>query len=154
MPTNEEYLETIDEEVDDSTVMTVDIDETLSISGEAADAYVVGQRLIDLSNDIGDLNAATLPMSESDDTTISDKIGTMDSDIEALEGTVSGIGSAVTALDGAVVKSVAGITPTAGAIGTVDLLAAEATELATGTTYDALLAASADVLSDVDALFA
>lgn len=52
MADNNEYMETIDEEIDDSTVMTVDVDETLTVSGEAADAYVVGQRIATLNSTI------------------------------------------------------------------------------------------------------
>lgn len=132
MPNNEEYMETIDEEIDDVTVMTVDIDETLSISGEAADAYVVGQRLIALSNDIADVNEKTgadIQVSGSDTTTISDALSD-------LAGDVSDMGEAIGTLSGATVKTVQGISPVAGAV-----------------TLDTLLAAQADVTGDVDALF-
>lgn len=43
--TTDELNEVVEEVVDDATVMTVPIDETLSISGEAADAKAVGDAL-------------------------------------------------------------------------------------------------------------
>lgn len=132
MPNNEEYTEAIDEEIDDVTVMTVDIDETLSISGEAADAYVVGQRLIALSNDIQDVSEKTgadINVSGSDTTKISDAIADIAGDVSDLE-------SALNTLSGTAVMTVQGISPAAGAV-----------------TLDTLLAAQADVTSDVDALF-
>lgn len=54
--TAEELNEVVEEVVDDATVMTVPIDDTLSISGEAADAKAVGDAL---ANKIGRGEALT-----------------------------------------------------------------------------------------------
>lgn len=55
--TGNELTDVIEETVDDAEVMTVPIDDTLTISGEAADAYAVGQALA-LKADKADLQTS------------------------------------------------------------------------------------------------
>ena len=79
--------EEVEEVVDDATVMTVPIDDTLSISGEAADAKAVGDALalkadasaintIKVNEQSADnqgqilLNGTDIPMSDTDETTL------------------------------------------------------------------------------------
>ena len=89
---NNDLLETIEEEVLDVSAMTVPIDDTLTISGEAADAKAVGDALAlkadksELANAItvngqsADnqgailVNGTEIPMSSTDDTTLKDAI--------------------------------------------------------------------------------
>lgn len=89
---NNDLLETIEEEVLDVSAMTVPIDDTLTISGEAADAKAVGDALAlkadksELANAItvngqsADLQGAILvngteiPMSSTDETTLKEAI--------------------------------------------------------------------------------
>ena len=85
--------EEVEEVVDDATVMTVPIDDTLSISGEAADAKAVGDALalkadasaintIKVNEQSADnqgqilLNGTDIPMSDTDDTTLKAAIET------------------------------------------------------------------------------
>lgn len=49
---NENLNEQVEEEIDDATVVTVPIDETLTRHGEAADAKAVGDAIANLQNDV------------------------------------------------------------------------------------------------------
>ena len=99
----------------DSEVITVPIDDTLSNTGEAADAKAVGDALAlkadkdDIHVDI-DVNGQSadaqghielypnhIPMSASDPTTVKDALDTLDSELGTLGTAVAGIGNAVRA---------------------------------------------------------
>ena len=93
---NTDLNEVFEEEMDDSTVITVPIDETLSNSGEAADAAAVGaalaqkadkselQAAVKVNNQPADaqglilINGTHIPMSGTDTTTLTAKITAVD----------------------------------------------------------------------------
>ena len=87
--------DTVEETVNDASVITVEIDETLSISGEAADAKAVGDALalkadassiteIDVNGQSADnqghilIDGTDIPMSGTDSTTLKAKIEAVD----------------------------------------------------------------------------
>ena len=89
---NEDLNEVLEEELDDATVITVPIDDTLSNSGEAADAKAVGDALalkadksevskISVNGEEADnqghilIDGEDIPMSSGDETTLTDAIG-------------------------------------------------------------------------------
>ena len=95
MSENNSLNEQVEITVEDATVMTVPIDDTLSISGEAADAKAVGDALalkadassvvtIKVNGEEPDnqglilISGEDIPMSESDDTTLKAKITAVD----------------------------------------------------------------------------
>ena len=63
--TNNDLDEAFEETMDDSTVITVPIDETLTHSGEAADAAAVGEAL-DLKANAADINTIKVNAEEAD----------------------------------------------------------------------------------------
>ena len=62
---NEDLDEVFEETMDDSTVITVPIDETLTHSGEAADAAAVGEALA-LKANAADINTIKVNAEEAD----------------------------------------------------------------------------------------
>lgn len=62
----EELVETVTTTVDDSTVVTVPIDDTLSVEGEAADAKAVGDALALKADADATLSSITIDGQESD----------------------------------------------------------------------------------------
>lgn len=94
-------------EVDDAEVVTVPIDETLSISGEAADAKVVGDALaqkadrsevntISVNGQAADrqglilLHGGHIPASGTDSETVAAKLTALETGVEALEARTAG----------------------------------------------------------------
>ena len=124
--TAEELNEVVEEVVDDATVMTVPIDDTLSISGEAADAKAVGDALATkigqgealtrvtvngvASDAQGAVNitGADIPMSSaSGAATVGAAMDTMNQSLSEMEQEVE----TATQQAGAAVKTVNGVTP-------------------------------------------
>lgn len=124
--TAEELNEVVEEVVDDATVMTVPIDDTLSISGEAADAKAVGDALANKigrgealtrvtvngvqSDGSGNVNitGADIPMSSaSGAATVGAAMDAMNQSLSEMEQEVE----TATQQAGAAVKTVNGVTP-------------------------------------------
>lgn len=124
--TAEELNEVVEEVVDDATVMTVPIDDTLSISGEAADAKAVGDALANKigrgealtgvtvngvqSDSSGNVNitGADIPMSSaSGAATVGAAMDAMNQSLSEMEQEVE----TATEQAGAAVKTVNGVTP-------------------------------------------
>ena len=122
----EELNEVVEEVVDDATVMTVPIDDTLSISGEAADAKAVGDALANKigrgealtrvtvngvqSDSSGNVNitGADIPMSSaSGAATVGAAMDAMNQSLSEMEQEVE----TATQQAGAAVKTVNGVTP-------------------------------------------
>lgn len=159
---NNDLNEEIDEVIDDATVMTVPIDDTLTVSGEAADAKAVGDALalkadlsdvqnIKVNNQSADnqgqiyIDGEDIPMSGSDSTTLKAAITAATGKTGATipltgEQGAPTIAAKVTAIDAKTASSIeysTGVT-IADAIAAID--EKDATDIAsgTGTIQDAL----------------
>ena len=158
MSENNSLNEQVEITVEDATVMTVPIDDTLSVSGEAADAKAVGDALalkadassvvtIKVNGEEPDnqglilINGEDIPMSESDDTTLKAKITAVDGKTGADIPVSSAAGAqTVQAAVEAAANKTANDIPMAANSGTTISAKISAMDVVTGANSDAITA--------------